>query len=147
MKALVEKLLGMGSRLSALEALVLDAVRHLLAPSIAGVWDKQVRSINKVQRLPEGVEVNFYRMTAGKPSFDDALAFANRTEELKVATVQIQVPAVQDTLTASVWCVNGFLFSIEYRGNVKYFEEAAGMDPKPAIQIDCKIEADLSTGA
>ncbi len=146
MKSLIGKLLGRGTQLSALESLILGSVRDHLGRTEAGLWDIQVGEINRVQRLPDGVEVNFYRMKGGKPSFDDSLAFANRKEELLAATVQIRIPNVQEILTAGVWCVRGFVFSIEYKGSVKYFEEAAGMDPAPAIHIDCKIEADLSEG-
>ena len=144
MTSLIGKLFGRDSRLSALELLILNSVWDQLSSAGAGLWDKQVGEINKVQRLPDGVEVNFYRMKGGKPSFDDALAFANQEEELLAATVKVSVPTFQETLTANVWCVRGFVFSIEYKGSAKYFEEAAGMDPAPSFQIDCQLNADLS---
>lgn len=147
MKSLIGKLFGQGSRLSALESLILQAVRDQLSGTEADLWGKQVGEINKVQRLPDGIEANFYRMKGGKLRFDDSLAFANQAEELLVATVQVSVPNAQEILTASVWCVRGFVFSIEYKGSVKYFEEAAGMDPKLDIQIDCMMKADLSKGS
>lgn len=144
MKSLVGKIFGVGSKLSALESLILHSVRDRLNEDEVILWDKQVSAINKVQRLPEGIEVNFYRMKGGSPCFDEALAFDNKAEELKLATIQIRVPNVQETLSASVWCVKGFVFSIEYKGSVNYFEEAAGMDPAHKMQIDCKVEAELS---
>jgi hypothetical protein len=69
------------------------------------------------------------------------------TEELLFAKVQIALPNVREKLTASLWCVKGFLFSIEYDGSVKYFEEAAAMDPPPDFQISCEMTADLSRAA
>jgi hypothetical protein len=147
MKSFLAKLFGAGSHLSALEKLVLDCVRAHLDASVAALWDRQVQAINKIQRLPEGIEVNFYRMKNGRASFDDELAFPNTTAELLVAGVQIGLPGGRHRLTASVWCIKGFLFSIEYDGSVSYFEEAAGMDPRPELTIVCELTADLSKAA
>ncbi len=123
--------------------MVLDCVRDHLDARIAKLWDSQVQAFNKVQRLPEGVEVNFYRMKNGRPSFDEALAFPNKTTELLIAKVQVEL-AGMGKLTAKVWCVKGFVFSIEYEGSVSYFEEAAGMDPQPEFRIGCELIADLA---
>lgn len=144
MKSFLSHLLGAGSQLSDMERLVLKSVKDRLDASVGAQWDEQVRAINKVQRLPEGVEVNFYRMKNGRPSFEEKLAFTNKTEELLVASVQIGLPNVRERLTAHVWCVKGFLFSIEYKGGVNYFDEAAGMDPRPEFLITCELTADLS---
>jgi uncharacterized membrane protein YphA (DoxX/SURF4 family) len=54
------------------------------------------------------------------------------------------MPPVGRVLTASVWCVKGFLFSIEYDGSVSYFEEAAGMDPEPEFIVESDVVTDLS---
>lgn len=143
MKTLVAKLLGAGSRLSDLEKSVLDAVRSRLDPQLVPTWDRQVQAINKVQRLPEGCEVNFYRMAKGRPTFDDAMAFQNKTTELHLADVKVSWGKASSELVAHVWCVRGFLFSIEYAGSVAYFEEAAGMDPPPEFDIACELKADL----
>ena len=142
MKSFIAKLLGAGSRLSALEKMVLDCVKGRLDVRMGELWDKQVQAINKVQRLPEGIEVNFYRMKSGRPSFDEVLAFPNKTTELLVAKVQVELSGM-GKLTAKVWCVKGFVFSIEYEGSVSYFEEAAGMDPQPEFRFTCELTADL----
>lgn len=137
------KLFGAASKPSALETIVLESVRSCLDSCIAELWDQQVRAINKVQRLPEGVEVNFYRMKNGRPSFDEGLAFPNKAVELLVAKVKLELPNM-GKLTANVWCVKGFVFSIEYEGSVSYFEEAAGMDPRPEFRMSCELMADLA---
>lgn len=113
LKTLVAKLLGAGSRLSDLEKLVLDAVRSRLDQQHAPNWDRQVQAINKVQRLPEGCEVNFYRMAKGRPTFDDALAFPNKTTELHLADVKVSWGNVSSELVAHVWCVRGFLLGTQ----------------------------------
>jgi hypothetical protein len=143
-KGLISKLLGAGSQLSAVEKAVLDCVRGQLNAGMVNLWDGQVQAINKIQRLPEGVEVNFYRMKSGCPSFPEELSFPNKAKELLLAKVRIEVPSLQGKLNAKVWCVEGFLFSIEYAGSVSYFEEAAGMDPRPEFKVSCELTADLA---
>src|SRR5215212_6862478 len=101
MKAFIARLIGAGSRLSAIEKVVLGCVRDHLDARIAKLWDSQVQAINKVQRLPEGVEVNFYRMKNGRPSFDETLAFPNKTTELLIAKVRVEL-AGMGNLTAKV---------------------------------------------
>ena len=145
MKSFFAKLLGAGSRLSDIEKMVLDCVRDQLDARIANLWDSEVRAINKVQRLPEGVEVNFYTMKGGRPNFDEELAFSNKTTELLVAKVRLELPNMRGKLTAKVWCINRFVFSIEYDGSVSYFEETAGMDPRPEFKVSCELTADLAS--
>ena len=126
------------------ELLVLNSVRSQLDTNLTDLWNKQVKAINKIQRLPEGVEVDFYRMKNGHPSFDEDLAFPNKTKELLVAEVEVNLPSLVN-LIAKVWCVRGFIFMIEYNGSVKYFEEVASIDPPPGFKINCRLIADLTT--
>jgi hypothetical protein len=134
---------GASKRLSDLEKAVLDSVRTSLPVTAHELWDKQVQSINKVQRLPDGVEVNFYRMQSGRPSAPLELAFANKTEELHLATVTIKLANTDEKLKAKVWCIKGILFMIAYQGSVNYFEEAAGVEEETALQLECKLSADV----
>ena len=141
---LIERLHRKRPLLSELETLILSSVRRELTIDLVALWDKQVEIINKVQRLPAGVEVNFYRMKDGFPSFPAELAFPNRTEELLLAVVVISVIDFSYKLSAKVWCVRGFLFSIEYDSSPKYFEELLGVEEKSAsILIECTIAADF----
>lgn len=144
LKSLLVALFGTLNRLSDLEARLLNCVRARLDDRMVVLWDKQVQMINKVQRLPDGVEVNFYRMKDGRPSFDADLAFPNKTEELELARIEIKLANTSQKLRARVWCVNGFLFMIEYEGSVKYFEEAAGADEQSGLEITCELIADLA---
>ena len=143
MKSFIGKLFGAGARLSALEKMILDCVGNHLDARLRESWNRQIQAINKVQRLPEGIEVNFYRMNSGRPSFDEDLEFPNKTTELLVAKVQIELSGM-GKLNAKVWCVKGFVFSIEYGGSVSYFEEAAGMEPQPEFRLTCELTADLA---
>lgn len=143
MKSFIAKLFGADARLSALEKMILDRVNDRLDVCLQELWERQIQAINKVQRLPEGIEVNFYRMKSGRPSFDEDLAFPNKATELLVAKVQVELSGM-GKLNAKVWCVKGFVFSIEYNGSVSYFEEAAGMAPQPEFRLTCELTADLA---
>jgi hypothetical protein len=142
MKSFIARFFGAGARLSALEKMILVCVENHLDAPLRELWNRQIQAINKIQRLPEGVEVNFYRMKCGRPSFDEDLAFPNKTTELLVAKVQVELSGM-GKLDAKVWCVKGFVFSIEYSGSVSYFEEAAGMEPQPEFRLTCELTADL----
>jgi len=72
-----------------------------LSKPASSLWDRQIKAINKVQRLPDSVEVNFYRMKDGRPSFDEKISFPNRTTELLIANVQVELLDIS-TLTAKV---------------------------------------------
>ncbi|CDN90626.1 hypothetical protein [Hydrogenophaga intermedia] len=143
MRNLVSRLFKGDSQLSSIEKAILDCVRGKLDGKLLTLWDSQVQAINKVQRLPDGVETDFYRMLKGRPSFPEELAFPNKTEELLLAKVRVDVPGVKGALSANVWCVRGYLFSIEFAGNVGYFEEAARSEPRPHVQVSCELTADL----
>lgn len=144
MKSLFAKFFNSDGKLSDLENRILDAVKNRLSAGSAALWDQQVAAINKVQRLPGGVEVNFYRMARGSPVFDDALAFPNKAEELLVAKVVVAVKGAPPVLKAQIWSVRGFIFSIEYGSDAAYFEEAMAMDPMPDISVECTLMADLT---
>jgi hypothetical protein len=134
---------GASKRLSNIEREILNSVRSGLPVAAHELWDKQVQSINKVQRLPDGVEVNFYRMKSGRPTAPAEIAFANKTEELHLATVTIKLANTEEILKAKVWCVKGILFMIAYQGSINYFEEAAGVEEEQALQLECKLLADV----
>ena len=142
MRNLIARMFGVGSPLSPLERLVLGNIRERLSAPIQIVWDKQIAAINKVQRLPEGAEANFYRMKNGCPSFDGDIAFPNRSTELLIAKIHLEAPN-NISLVADVWSVNGFIFSIEYGNKVDYFEEAVDMDPPLPFILNCALVADL----
>lgn len=137
MKSLLAKIFNSGAKLSDLERRILDCVGDRLDSDAAALWKRQIDAINKVQRLPGGTEVNFYRMERGRPTFDSSLALANQAEELLIAKVSIKIESV--ALKAQVWCVRGFIFSIEYDGDAAYFEEAMAMDPPPNVAIACEL--------
>jgi hypothetical protein len=144
LKTIIKKLFG-ANKLSNLELLILCSVREKLQADLQYKWDEQIKAINKIQRLPKGVEVDFYRLKNGRPSFDENLTFENKQEELKLASVKIEFPDKTCGLCASVWCVSGFLFSIEYEGNTKRLEKELNRDPAIKLMIETQLLTDLST--
>lgn len=137
------RLIGVKSRLSRLEELILESVKEKLSEEVGNRWEAQIKEINKIQRLPGGVETDFYRMKNGRPTFEPRISFANKTEELLIASVTIRSKE-NGELTAKVWCVKGFLFSIEFSGGAEYFEEMLSEELKEIFTISCEVLADLS---
>ena len=98
------------------------------------IWEQQVQSIYLIQRLPDGEEVNFY-MRDPVSGTGKALPRFQRSDEFAVAEVVVSMPALESSIAANVWCVSGRLFSIEYKGSIRYFDEALGMDPEQVVNI------------
>lgn len=137
MMRFLSKLIWRNRRLNELEVLILDTVRSRMDPELHAQWDKQVSSINRVNRLPEGVESDFHRIRKGKPFWDPEIAFPDCAEELLLATVTLTLPST--VLTAEVWLVQGQVFCIEYAGGAGYFEEAMGGERWSGHEIRCEV--------
>lgn len=144
MNFILSKIFNPKVRFSSLEKIILDGVRSRLDDGIVERWDMQIRSINKIQRLPERVEVNFYRMKGREVSFDENISFSNKKKELKIAEVDISISDTNEALAAEVWCVRGFLFSIEYNASPVYFEKLMNVDSRHRIVFEFNIINDLS---
>ncbi len=121
------------TELSRVEEVILDAVRSELAPHEAQLWEKQLAAINRIHRDPDGKEINLYVMRGGKSDFPREISF-DKTEEFKIAVVDIVADNAK--LRGRVWCVNGHVFSIEYKTSFKEFERVAKGDWK----VHCHIE-------
>ncbi|MDQ1210101.1 hypothetical protein QE380_003024 [Acinetobacter baylyi] len=134
-----KKLYGL-NELNELEMLILDNIRSELSPEAINLWDDQVKVINKVQRLPHGVESDFYviDLKTGKPIFDDLLRFPNKTEELLLATTTLKFES--NKLDADIFCVNGRLFCITYKGSALYWIELIGSIDEYSNQIEVKTK-------
>lgn len=128
---------------SGMEKLILAAARNSLQGEELVIWDKQIGAINKIQRLPDGTEVNFYRMKNGLPSFDQDIAFQNKTKELLFCKVQIRPILQEKIILANLWCVKGFLFSIEFNDNINAFPDPEACSDSNYV-IDVEIVEDLS---
>ncbi|MCW5221559.1 hypothetical protein D5041_17925 [Verminephrobacter aporrectodeae subsp. tuberculatae] len=112
------------AHLSMLEKTIFNAVHEKLQPREAELWNKQVAAINKIAIDPEESEVNFFVMRDGKPDFPPELCFTKR-RKIKIADFDIEAKTGTAKLRGCVWCMKGYVFSIEYRNNISEFERAA----------------------
>lgn len=131
----LKSLFRTSAQFSKLEETIFDAVGEKLQEKEAQLWNAQLAAINKIQRSPDGKEVNLYVIRSGKSNFPKELCFS-KTEEFKIAVVDIAANAGALKLRGRVWCVGGHVFSIEYKNSFKDFEKSAQED----WQVHCHIE-------
>ncbi|EPF73030.1 hypothetical protein GCM10025882_24280 [Acinetobacter gyllenbergii] len=97
---------GLGE-INEIERLILNTVRENLRSESTLLWDAQIHEINKVSRLPDGVESIFYHINLriGKPDFDISIRFPNKKSNLLLAKVSLQFRS--DNIDVEVWCEAG----------------------------------------
>ena len=74
----------------------------------------QVALINKVQRIDEDREVDFYHIESGRPVFPHEKLFPNQSDELELAKLHLTDVDTGHQSDAVVSLVKGHLFSIEF---------------------------------
>ena len=138
---LLRYLLGRTNKFTALEWEIANSVRSkLIGQDQLEKWDKQINLINKIQRLPSGLEINFYPMSKGKPAFDPEIAFQDKSDEFHLATVDIVSQSAEKfKLRARVWCVRGFFFMYSFSASKDVFEKQS----KGHWRLNCRIENKL----
>lgn len=102
---------------------------------------RQIASINKTQRLSKGKEVNLYKMTRGKASFDENLRFPHEKGEVLLATVELDTDRGKP-LTVDVWMVNGRLFSLAYDKPPKEYFAAQDLENVETSSMEVKVHLD-----
>lgn len=120
---------------SRLEVTIFSAVESQLSPGYRELWAKQLQAVNKIHRSPDRKEVNLFVMRNGKSEFPREICFKDGGE-YKVAVVDLKSKRTELKLRARVWCVNGHVFSIEYKNPFTDFEQAAQGD----WEVNCHIE-------
>jgi hypothetical protein len=119
---------GNKNRLYPFEARVIEAVKSRLGSDAATRLQAQIDSVNKVQRLTDGKEVNLYRIAHGKPAFDDSLRFPQGEEEALLGTAHLAHSGSPGTLKAEAWLANGRLFSLVFDKPPKRFFAGYALD-------------------
>ncbi len=142
---LKKKWYGLGT-FNDLELLILNAVRDKLSSDAIILWDKQTAEINKVSRLPHGVESIFYviNLRTGKPDFDNNIRFPNKQSSLLLACVKLKFRS--DKIDIEVWCEGGHLLLLNFKGSANYWIEYLGEiseDDDERIEVDCTLLADV----
>lgn len=143
MPGFLNSLFGRGSDLYPFEISALEEVIAHLDRESGSQLRKQFEAINTVQRIAEGKEVNLYKMSRGKPVFDDDLRFAGTGDEVLLAAVSIAGPiGGQSKLKIEFWLAKGRLFSLVFNKPPKEF---FGRGQLKAVQpriLDTKIYFD-----
>jgi hypothetical protein len=125
-------------RLTVIERAIVEAIAWRLPSPVRQILELQIDAIYKIQRLPDGVEVNFY-MRSDYDRKREAPPTFNGPNDFILATAVVALPVFAATLDAEIRCVAGHLFSIEYKGSVRYFDEAIGMDSSPKLEISARL--------
>jgi hypothetical protein len=119
---------------SVLETELLREVERQLDVDRADKLRRRVESINLVQRLDGGREVNAYSMKNGQPSFDESLRLTDESDEQKLATFSFH-GSDQRSYEGAMWLVNGQLFSMEFNNITEHVLEYPPTDVKLSICV------------
>jgi hypothetical protein len=107
---------------------IIGEVQSRLGLDAGDRLQKQVEKINKIQRLVERKEVNFYQMCHGRPAFDDSLRFPDQSDEAILAGMSLVHPEKRTKLKVEVRLAKGRLFSFLFnKSPARFF---AGLDLK-----------------
>lgn len=109
------------TRLYPLEVDIINAAKAGLTKEAALILQQQVDTVNMVQRLSRGKEVNLYTMRRGKAVFDDTLRFPATADEALLATVRLRHPEKNSILRSELWLAKGRLFSLLFSTAPKEF--------------------------
>ena len=112
---------------------MLDAVAAALSPEARELVEKQIAGTRRIQRLFNTLEQ--YPSRGQTPTHDPAIALQNRSDELKLATVQVRGSTATGRVT--VTAVKGHVFSLAWRPNAN----ALG-DPDSIVATSVTIHAD-----
>lgn len=98
------------NRLLQFEAKLLEATAAALRPSEADLLSKQVACINRVQRILDWKEIEFYCMRWFRAHWPEQVLFSSK-EEFRLATICCRFG--QKEVNVDVWAVGGHVFSLE----------------------------------
>lgn len=105
-------------RLYAFEREILSGIGSALADDLSDLYSLQIERINKVQRLLEWNEIEFYCMSFFKVRWPDEILFKNKKEFILGEGV---LSSGENTANITVWSVGGHVFSIESERPLKPF--------------------------
>jgi hypothetical protein len=101
------------------ERTILTSVAEALPGELKKLFGAQLTHINKVQRLLEWKEIEFYCMRWFKVRWPEAVLFQN-TGEFVLGSGHISAGSYSAPIT--VWAVGGHLFSIESQASLRRFK-------------------------
>lgn len=98
---------------------VLNAVIEKLPPDAQGKLKARISSINLVQRLDGGREVNCFSLKGGHPALDEATRIDSQIGERKLARFWVETTN-EGLNVGEVWLVDGNFFSIEFQNPTEH---------------------------
>jgi hypothetical protein len=119
------------SSLSEFERAVLARVSQALPPEEEQKLRNRIESVNLVQRLDGGREVNCYVMHGGSPVFPEETRLDFSKGERLLAKLTITGP-LGTANSGSVWLINGNFFALEFRSPTEHANANSITD----IQVD-----------
>lgn len=115
------------------ERLVLEGVGSALPEALRPRYAQQLAHINKVQRLLDWREIEFFCMRWFRVRWPEGLLFENRAE-FELGAGLLRTPGAEQRVR--VWAVGGHVFSIEAEQGLKPWAQARdlsfSLDPHPA---------------
>ncbi|KZN54883.1 hypothetical protein N474_17165 [Pseudoalteromonas luteoviolacea CPMOR-2] len=108
------------SSLNSFERKILESAASELPSELAHILMARINSINLVQRINDGQEVNCFEMVQRKPILRSSHGFPTNLEEEVFADFTVCING-NTVCRGKLWLVNGVFFSIEYSDNPKYF--------------------------
>ena len=95
------------------ERLVIDAVAARLDPAAAGLLERQLETIEQVNRDLDDRDVYLYPKRRGYQRHDPAIAFPDRSDDLRLATARVRGPGGAGK--ADLFVVRGHVFQISFK--------------------------------
>ena len=95
------------------ERLVIDAVAARLAPEATALLERQLATTGLVNRDLDDRDVYLYPNRRGPQRHDPSIAFPDRSDDLRLATVRVIGPGGSGK--ADVFVVRGHLFQISFK--------------------------------
>jgi hypothetical protein len=111
-----ESLRTLFCRFTPVEERLLAEFTKLLPSGVAEKVQSQIAAFNRVQRLLDWTEVNFYHLRRGKPAWEEVERCADKSE-LNVAEIRFLVG--DKSFRARFKFVEGHLFSLVIRPSIK----------------------------
>lgn len=112
--AIINLLRGYRRSFNALERAILDEVQKAIPEHVRQAFAQRLISINMVQPILGGQEINLYERRNGKILFGSDGRLVSADASILIATVELRSADEISCLTARLFCGNGVLTSLEF---------------------------------
>jgi hypothetical protein len=133
--------------LTEFEIRLIEIIASELSEKAAEILRFQVKIINKVQRLNQDQEIDFYCLEKGKPKFPKLALFPNQSEEFKLAKLSIIDSDSKYESEALVSLVKGHLFCIEFSNSPKELYHSSNLEIQILALSDPMQKIEPGTGS